>query len=302
VNAVASAVQNAASTAVTWVTNGVQSIVSVVGNSGGTSGTTPQKVGKGDTVLGTTLDIDVVTLSVLNRHLCSAEALRADAKKINMSKKKIIRRAPLLVGSSNYNRQGAVAYALRYANGQNHNYLKFDDVGDNIIYFLARGTRLGSDCANFVSQALYEGGKLSMNDSWYYNMEIEVSASQDTTLPLFPIINITGEFSSIWSFANSQYLYFSNTSNGYSKGSLTINAATGKQDIKDAIKKGVKAGDLLYWDFDSNGNYSHATIITSVSQESIGYSGHSSARSDADLLSALDTIPNATLKIVQMRS
>jgi RHS repeat-associated protein len=82
VNTVASAVQNAASTAVTWVTNGVQSIVAAIGNSGGTSGSIPQKIGKGDTVLETTLDIDVVTLSILNRHLCSAEALKANAKKV----------------------------------------------------------------------------------------------------------------------------------------------------------------------------------------------------------------------------
>jgi hypothetical protein len=73
------AVTNAASTAVTWVTNGVQSIVAAIGNSGGTSGSIPQKIGTGDTVLETTLDIDVVTLSVLNRHLCSAEARRANA-------------------------------------------------------------------------------------------------------------------------------------------------------------------------------------------------------------------------------
>jgi hypothetical protein len=89
VNAVASAVQNAASTAVTWVTNGVQSIVAAIGNSGGTSGSIPQKIGKGDTVLGTTLDMDVVTLSILNRHLCSADSLKATSKKRLIIDKKL---------------------------------------------------------------------------------------------------------------------------------------------------------------------------------------------------------------------
>jgi len=56
-----------------------------------------------------------------------------------------------------YNRQQAVAYALRYALSPNPNYFHF--------------AGLGGDCTNFISQCLLAGGgtmQYSQN-GWYYN-------------------------------------------------------------------------------------------------------------------------------------
>ena len=68
-----------------------------------------------------------------------------------------------------YNREGAVNYALKYAESPNNlNY-----------YYFSADEQLGGDCTNFVSQAIYEGGKASMSipptpeqgiggTRWYY--------------------------------------------------------------------------------------------------------------------------------------
>lgn len=68
-----------------------------------------------------------------------------------------------------YNREDAVNYALKYAESPNSlNY-----------YYFSEDEQLGGDCTNFVSQAIYEGGKASMSipptpeqgiggTQWYY--------------------------------------------------------------------------------------------------------------------------------------
>jgi hypothetical protein len=57
-----------------------------------------------------------------------------------------------------YNRQKAIEYAEKWANGRNPKYYNFD--------------KLGGDCTNFISQCLYAGcGKMdySKPDGWYYS-------------------------------------------------------------------------------------------------------------------------------------
>lgn len=62
-----------------------------------------------------------------------------------------------------YNRNGAIAYAKRWWNDHNPNYPNFDAMGEGI-----------SDCANFVSQCMHEGGGMPMKfngdkyTKWYY--------------------------------------------------------------------------------------------------------------------------------------
>ena len=56
-----------------------------------------------------------------------------------------------------YNRQDAVEYALKWANGRNNAYYNFDSIG--------------GDCTNFTSQCIFAGAK-TMNFTpdfgWYY--------------------------------------------------------------------------------------------------------------------------------------
>lgn len=65
---------------------------------------------------------------------------------------------------STYNRNGAIAYASQWCNSHNPAYPFYD------------GTDGNTDCANFVSQCMHEGGGMPMKDtttnnaydSWYY--------------------------------------------------------------------------------------------------------------------------------------
>ncbi len=47
-----------------------------------------------------------------------------------------------------YNRDGAIRYAKKWCKDHNPNYVYYD------------GTNKNTDCANFVSQCMYEGGAL----------------------------------------------------------------------------------------------------------------------------------------------
>ncbi len=62
-----------------------------------------------------------------------------------------------------YNRDGAIRYAKKWCKDHNPNYVYYD------------GTNKNTDCANFVSQCMYEGGGMPMKntanngyDVWYY--------------------------------------------------------------------------------------------------------------------------------------
>lgn len=65
-----------------------------------------------------------------------------------------------------YNREEAVEYALKYADGPNLDYHYFEVYGTD-----------GGDCTNYVSQCLYAGGIPmafeDQNDSWWYKRHHE---------------------------------------------------------------------------------------------------------------------------------
>ncbi len=72
-----------------------------------------------------------------------------------------------MAATKTYNRDGAIAYAARWCNSHNPDYVNYDNDASSST----------SNCANFVSQCMYEGGGMPMKyttnngsyDSWYYN-------------------------------------------------------------------------------------------------------------------------------------
>jgi hypothetical protein len=130
-----------------------------------------------------------------------------------------------------FDRAGAVAYAKAYScnvgNCANPNYIK-----------------LGSDCANFVSQALYEGGNLTQitygtsSTNWYYS---------DT---LFRTI-YTG--SSSWVQVSALYNQLQASSR---LNSVLYPAMT-------SAYSGAQPGDVYMYDWGKGEGYSHVAMHTS---------------------------------------
>lgn len=194
-------------------------------------------------------------------------------------------------------RQDAVDYAHQYAtddpNKRNPNYPSF-----------------GSNCANFVSQALYAGGMQMSKDwfmctadefhgplSWLYSNGFgDFIGRVDNRLGVGNLFGFhygvqqgTDDrgnrytWSNPWGAARDQYEYFSDPKNGYTNGTIDIGSYNKnntsdtervESDIQEAAQT-VQPGDLLYWD-DGDGVH-HATIVTKVKDGEIYYSGNTNA-------------------------
>ena len=194
-------------------------------------------------------------------------------------------------------RQDAVDYAHQYAtddpNKRNPNYPSF-----------------GSNCANFVSQALYAGGMQMSKDwfmctadefhgplSWLYSNGFgDFIGRVDNRLGVGNLFGFhygvqqgTDDrgnrytWSNPWGAARDQYEYFSDPKNGYANGTIDIGSYNKnntsdtervESDIQEAAQT-VQPGDLLYWD-DGDGVH-HATIVTKVKDGEIYYSGNTNA-------------------------
>ena len=128
-----------------------------------------------------------------------------------------------------YNREAAVAYALRYSITPNPNY----------IYYK------GDDCTNFISQCLRSGGAkndFSKTHPWWY---------------------LSGKNSVCWSVAQSLFWYIRICSNEKHSG---IKADTYYLDDKDEYLKKIAGkivlGDLIQYK-DSQNKVVHSTMVTS---------------------------------------
>ena len=77
-----------------------------------------------------------------------------------------------------------------------------------------------------------------------------------------------------------------------------------KEAIIDALSNNnIQAGDLMYFgEMDANGNIlvHHATIITSIDNNSIYYAGNTISRFDYPLLDSFDSADNKMVFIVQI--
>lgn len=87
------------------------------------------------------------------------------------------------------------------------------------------------NCANFVSQAIHEGGKPIHQRLWYYS-----TSMPNTTAPA-------------WMNADSNYTYMKHYTNSF----------TSLADVWDAWE-----GSLLYVDWDSDGEINHTMIVVGV--------------------------------------
>ena len=224
-------------------------------------------------------------------------------------------------GSGNYtkyDREGAVEYALAHAEigksinikgyelvilkgNYNSEYIGFDYIVDIIKESLSRGVgTYGGDCANFVSQSLYEGGNIPQDDEWkyertYYDIAPWYYNDYSTVPQTIKYVDEDGnikndykydEFTAAWVRAEDQYEYFSNPDNGYINGNpITINPT---DDIPSIIQNNnIQEGDLLYWAGSDGTKVHHATIITKITDSEINYSGHTNSANNKPLSDAI---------------
>lgn len=108
-------------------------------------------------------------------------------------------------------------------------------------------------------------------------------------------------FTYAWAEAPSQYAYFSNEENGYINGEvITIESYT---DIANAVANyNIQKGDLLYWYEIEDGEevVKHATMISSVTNDDILYTGHSNPRFDTPASEVLKG-NGQSLKVIRLK-
>jgi hypothetical protein len=140
-----------------------------------------------------------------------------------------------------YNREKAVQYAIEWALRRNPQYYNFD--------------KLGGDCTNFASQAIFAGGAV-MNYTPIYG----------------------------WYYINSQKRTASWTGVNYLYNFLTSNKENGpfaeETDVND-----IMPGDIIQLSFDGKPNFNHSLVVikTGSSLENILITTHSVDRIDYPL-------------------
>ncbi|MDE6150074.1 MAG: amidase domain-containing protein [Ruminococcus sp.] len=147
-------------------------------------------------------------------------------------------------GYWSYNRTKVLNYIKKWYNSHNPNYINLDGKG--------------GDCANFVSQCLFAGGFKMTYDymGWYCKKNVFG----------------TWGYSKYWVKANDLYFYFKVN---FRKNQYEIRK---HQDVLKYISK-VKIGDLVFFDWTSDGKIDHAGIISSIAKKSdIFYAAHTSSR------------------------
>jgi len=164
-----------------------------------------------------------------------------------------------------YSRTKAIEYTENFFNKRNNQYYGY-----------------GQDCANFVSQCLYSGG-IPINCNWYsYKMDDCFFYCGDVTIT--------------WSRAPEQYAYYKKSDYNYKHFSIK-----NISDIKDAIKEGVQAGDLIYFDNDKDGTVGHAAIISRVDSGMIYYTAHTFSRYNQPLSNYFKTGNKGQIYIVMLK-
>lgn len=150
------------------------------------------------------------------------------------------------------NRNKAVQYALEHG----------DDTSDHDgFHYFVQGTGGGSDCANFVSQCLFNGGKI-MSKEWYWN-----GFSRDGWM----LGKTTVDASAAWLRPDELYRYFSKPENSYGVSYIT------SVDEIPKIAERVRPGDVIAFnnlgEGVPKGYINHVAIVTGVNNGEIYYSG-----------------------------
>lgn len=142
-----------------------------------------------------------------------------------------------------YDREKAVQYAVKWAFSRNPQYYNFD--------------KLGGDCTNFASQAIFAGGGI-MNYTPIYG----------------------------WYYINAQKRTASWTGVNYLFNFLTGNKESGPY-AEQVDAKDMKPGDIVQLSFGGAPNYNHSLVVIKVgitpSMENILIASHSVDRIDYPL-------------------
>ena len=153
-----------------------------------------------------------------------------------------------------YNRNGAISYAQTWCESHNPNYPYYDGTGGN------------TDCANFVSQCMYEGGGMPMKntadrsngyDIWYYYG--------------------SGNRSSSWTGAQSLRLFIKYNTVGYPRMGYTF--------LSNSQVSQLQKGDLVFalnndGTNKSNRTAKHVAIVDHVSGSTIYVYAHSQSKNN----------------------
>ena len=146
-------------------------------------------------------------------------------------------------GYWSYDRTKVLSYIKKWYNSHNPNFPNFDGKG--------------GDCANFVSQCLYAGGfKMTYGYIGWY--------CKKNRLGIWT-------YSRYWIQARSLYTYVRAF---YKKNEYIIKKYS---DVPNYTSK-VKIGDLVFFDWESDGKINHAGIISMINKTDIFYAGHTSSR------------------------
>ena len=165
-----------------------------------------------------------------------------------------------------YDRIAAVKYALEYCYKRNQQYYNY----------VANG-----DCTNFTSQCLYSGG-IQMDDKWYSRR-----GKKWIYAFLIPDSQYKHRYgwdvSPAWSIASHQFEYF--------RDSEYVNACQeidGSSTIEEILSSGIQVGDIIYFDWESDGVLDHSVIVTEISDDEVYLTYHSTDRERQALSVLLD--------------
>ena len=122
----------------------------------------------------------------------------------------------------------------------------------------------GSQCANFVSAALHEGGGFAMTDEWHHWGEANYVIATDI------------QATDAWATGSGLFSYFDSPT--YRSGDYTA-YITNASDVQKHLKT-VKPGDIIGFDDDNDGTITHVGIITKVDSSGIYYTAKDTNRID----------------------
>lgn len=169
-----------------------------------------------------------------------------------------------------YSYMAAVRYAYEHYATNNYN-PDYPDI-----------TSLGGDCANFVSQCIYAGGK-QMDSKWYIK-KINDDYPKPTT---------SSELDHSWDLANPSPWISAKAFGSYWSNNAESNVTYSIDDYLSLSKRifsGYGVGDVVQITKRDIINYYgyHTMLITQVDGSNYLYTAHTSDRKDANLTNALE--------------
>lgn len=185
---------------------------------------------------------------------------------------------PIFIWGQTYDRQKAVEYARKYVkpgvNGGRHP----DYYNPNY------NTEYGSDCANFASQILYEGGlpfsptpvpntDYVTHRSYYYYFQKYWYQARSTDGIIFN--------TKTWSSVDFLYLRLES---GYENVQIIT---VDNPSLYSEVVKIIKIGDLIFFDSNKDEKMDHVAVITEINRGIMYYTGHTSDRDNISLTSLM---------------